>query len=668
MGLPSLEELMVAELVTLKISGATYDAANIDMLWSWVSEGRVPDDSQIRLRGGDPFGRAPDVLSTLISADLDAFHRSVAKIVEPTPPPSLDFPNIARNAYRLLRVSGDATLAQLRAVEARVRRHQDLGRPTSATSDLRVLPPIDFNPRSVADAIARLEDPLKRVRERAWWFLQAGDLTRAKDGHTREFDDQHSTLLHAQLELAETDPSIQRADAWRAVLEPWRELFSSPTFSKTLLSLDAQGDFERRLKPVDAETIRGILDDEWPALFRWVVGRHISDQDHLSLVRALAVARDVGMPISHELRDSIGDELERLIAPAFQRAYTFLSRVNRTDRATPIINRLPIAAAERTLIEVIQPTINLFAAALSHDDLKVAEADDAATELLYAIGVASTWTDDFARAEQHLTSAAERTSPDSPLAENIAAMSERVQASRQRNAVFEGSKPPDNPTLFTFNGIGATFYGSSDFDATTNSYITTHYFVAIFVPLFALARYRVIQPESGKYQILAKYPITTGNKWHSAISAVVILSFILYASLTSSSGSSAQSGRSTSASIVNSGVKAQLSDLKQALERDRAEMERLDKLVDTETTQLEVINGELATLKTQIESIEADHSANRPVDGDEYDRLLTEYNQNVERYNALLATQKGHIEAYNTLLASDGKRVEDYNSLLRSAR
>lgn len=658
---------MVAELVTVKISSATYDAANIDMLWSWVSEGRVPDDSQIRLRGGDPFGRAPDVLSTLISADLDAFHRSIGKVSEVTPPPSLDFPQIARNAYRLLGVPGDAMLAQLRAVEARVRRHQELGRPPSPVVDLPELPPIDLNPRSVADAVARLEDPLKRVRERAWWFLRPNDLRNAKDSHSFEFEDPHSRILHAQCELAATDPSIQRADAWRSVLEQWRDLFSSSIFSNTLLALDAKGDFERRLKTTDAETVRSILADEWPALFRWVVGRHISDQDHLSLVRALVVAREVNMPISHELRDSIGDELERLVAPGFQRAYTFLSRVNRTDRPTPIINRLPVAAAERTLIEAIQPTINLFAAALSHDDLKVAEANDAATELLYSIGVASTWTDDFALAQQHLSAAAERTPPDSPLAEKIAEMSERVQDSRQRNAVFEGSKPPDNPTLFTFNGIGATFYGSSDLDATTNSYITTHYLVAVFVPLFPLGRYRVIQPESGKYHILAKYPLTKGNKWHSAISAVVILCFIVYASL-SSTGSGGPSGRTTSASVVDAGAKAQLSDLKQAIERDRAEMARLDTLVATETTQLEAINGQLASLKPQIESIEADHAAGQPVDSDEYARLLAAYNENVERYNALLATQKGHIEAYNTLLASDGKRVDEYNSLLRSAR
>jgi hypothetical protein len=659
---------MVAELVTVKISGATYDAANVDMLWSWVSEGRVPDDSQIRLRGGDPFERAPDVLSRLIDAELArgprlGEDRSNAEAPEPS-----EFSKVVRNAYRVLGVASESKLAQLRAIEARTRRHQELGRAAVPITDLRVLPSVELDPRTVVDAIATLEDPLRRLRERVWWFLRASDLAHAKGGQTREFVDPHSRLLYRLLELAANDLAINRGDDWRATLEQWRELLTSSNFSETLIALDAETDFERRLKHIEAGMVQGVLQDEWSSLFLWVVDQHVVNRNHSALAKGLAVARDIRMPIPHDLRDTVGAELDRLLGPSFQRAYQFLARVNRTEHATPTLNRLAVAAAERTLIEDIQPTIDLFAAALPADDLTLAEAQDATTELLYSIGVASTWTDDYARAEMHLSSAAERTPRDSPLAGQIAETSEHVQASRRRGAIFEGATPGGSPTLFTFNGIGATFYGRSNHDPATNSYITTHYFVFVFIPLFALARYRVIEPESGRYQILAKYPLTKANKWHSAVAAAVALALVLYASMTPSTASTGSAASTSSASLVDSGARAPLSNLKQEIETARAQMERLDKLVASETTQLEAINRELEGLKPRIESMEADHAAGRRVDSDEYDRLLAAYNRNVERYNALLATQKVHIDEYNTLLAADGKLVDEYNEQLRRAR
>lgn len=657
---------MAAGTVTLKISGATYDAADVEMLWSWVAEGRVPDDSQIRISGSS-FGPAPDVLFSLISAELDASQRPSASLNETEQSRPLGFPQIAQNAYRMLGMPGDATLAQLRAVEARVRRHQELGRRASAASELSALGHIDPDLRSVTEAVARLDDPLKRVRERAWWFLRADDLSRAQTGHSSDFKEKHSTLLHAQIELAVSDPSVQKSELWRSILGQWRELFDSPMLSDVLLALDTHCGFERRLRENDAANIHAILHDDWPALFRWLLNKHIAGQDHVSLARALVVARDVDMPIAQDMKDGIGAELERIVAPSFQRAYTFLSRVNRTERATPIINQFPITAAERVVVEDICPTIDLFAAALSYDDLKVAEARDAATELLYSIAVASTWTDDFARAKRHLSTAAERTTPNSPLGEKIAEMAGRVEETRRRNAVFEGSRPPDNPTLYTFNGIGATFYGSSDFDATTNSYITTHYFVALFIPLFALARYRVIQPQSGKYQMLAKYPLTKANKWHSAISLAIILCVLVIVSMSSST--SQQNGQSaTTAASIDSPTKSRLAEMKREIEANRAEMDRFNKLTDAEKTELETIERGLTALKGQIASIEADYGTGLEVDRDEYKRLLAAHNRNVERYNALLVTQKGHIDAYNTLLAADGQRVAEYNALLRSAR
>ncbi len=47
------------------------------------------------------------------------------------------------------------------------------------------------------------------------------------------------------------------------------------------------------------------------------------------------------------------------------------------------------------------------------------------------------------------------------------------------------------PSLSTFNGIGFKLYGSTDKDSSTGSYLSTYYFVFLFIPIFPICRYRV---------------------------------------------------------------------------------------------------------------------------------------------------------------------------------
>lgn len=82
------------------------------------------------------------------------------------------------------------------------------------------------------------------------------------------------------------------------------------------------------------------------------------------------------------------------------------------------------------------------------------------------------------------------------------------------------------PSLHTINGIGVTLYGSSDYDAETHSHIATYYFVVFFLPIFPLARYRVIQ-NGNSYRFLAKMPLRNFDKWHITISLAVIAALFL---------------------------------------------------------------------------------------------------------------------------------------------
>lgn len=86
------------------------------------------------------------------------------------------------------------------------------------------------------------------------------------------------------------------------------------------------------------------------------------------------------------------------------------------------------------------------------------------------------------------------------------------------------------PSLSTINGIGTTLYGATDFDARTGSHMSTLYFVFLAIPLFPLARYRVIQ-NGNSYRFLGKGPLRQGDKIHIAVTLAVILIFILVVAL-----------------------------------------------------------------------------------------------------------------------------------------
>lgn len=79
------------------------------------------------------------------------------------------------------------------------------------------------------------------------------------------------------------------------------------------------------------------------------------------------------------------------------------------------------------------------------------------------------------------------------------------------------------PSLQTINGCGFSMYGSSDVDRETGSYMTTYYFVLIFIPIFPICRYRVIASGGNSYRFLAKGPLRDFDKWHLGIVGVLLL-------------------------------------------------------------------------------------------------------------------------------------------------
>jgi tetratricopeptide (TPR) repeat protein len=71
------------------------------------------------------------------------------------------------------------------------------------------------------------------------------------------------------------------------------------------------------------------------------------------------------------------------------------------------------------------------------------------------------------------------------------------------------------PTLQTMNGVGLSMVGRRDVDPETGTYVKTHCFVFLFIPLMALGAYRVFDAPEGGWYFLGRVPLSsTARRWN----------------------------------------------------------------------------------------------------------------------------------------------------------
>src|SRR6185295_3288907 len=60
------------------------------------------------------------------------------------------------------------------------------------------------------------------------------------------------------------------------------------------------------------------------------------------------------------------------------------------------------------------------------------------------------------------------------------------------------------PLLGSINGVGLIVYGRRDFDPNTATYVKTHCFCFLFIPVLALGAYRVRDAPNGGWYFICK--------------------------------------------------------------------------------------------------------------------------------------------------------------------
>ena len=80
------------------------------------------------------------------------------------------------------------------------------------------------------------------------------------------------------------------------------------------------------------------------------------------------------------------------------------------------------------------------------------------------------------------------------------------------------------PTLSTINGMGMRLVCRRDFDAETGSYVVTHAFCFLFIPLISVGAYRVIDAPGGGWYFLGRVPLSSlAKRFNFGLIATVLL-------------------------------------------------------------------------------------------------------------------------------------------------
>lgn len=277
----------------------------------------------------------------------------------------------------------------------------------------------------------------------------------------------------------------------------------------------------------------------------------------------------------------------------------------------------------------------------------------------------------YAKAEEYLEEA-KKVAP-----ENETGQVEEWLATCRRNRVLEGVDTKHNsPTLSTINGIGATFYGKRDYDAASNSYVTTHFFTFFFLPVIPLAAYRVVNTGGNSYRIFGKVPLSKmaiRYRWLVLASVAVFIVYSMMQSAIAPSSTSSPSSPNGYSSPTHSVPATSTSpsrsyqsreEEKEELDRTRQELDARESALRRDEQEVDSLKGQLESLKDEIKNLEEQYpnGGMPPYVYSDYKAKLDRHNSLVPQYNQELTDLQARERQYDQDVASFNERVRKYNA------
>lgn len=589
-----------------------------------------------------------------------------------------------------------------------MRRAFKLGVYKTTPWDLSWVGPLGRTETDIQGAISRLLDPVLRIHDRLFWFHDGEDLVgsiksdslpavaslwHSASSPTASHDAAAMDLLTAML----LDPELKDEKQWSKALAAWSGLVESDDYWSALIVSEKEA-FEPSALVTEIEQLRkqalGLVADIVGSVARGALAR----DDYGTCHRALRILREGHLP-----EDVVFVLEDEIFGPLEENLETICGNVRREggdnikkDRESALANHAVCEKAIDRFEREIEPQFKRLLL-LSRADSDVAQRiREVAASCLYGLAIDCTWADKFRRAEDLLIKAYELATSvggepvthlsgdersesqtsrgESVVATRIRESLDNVARGAKQERLYKDLKPIKGaPSLRTFNGFGFRLYGKSEIDLDTGSYMSTYYFVALFIPVIPICRYRVVDAGANSYSFLGKAPLRKFDRWHLGLVLVGLLGFIIMNQDRNTNVSpkvtdsppvaGSRSPSETLAGTENS--QDNLRTLKERMNLGRNQIQALEGQLKTIEAEIDRLKSQINTDADQIRKTRNDAQLGLGVDESAYNQLVNEHNALVPTHNERLSEFKRIYTEYKKLLEEDGRLVERYNKLVR---
>lgn len=588
---------------------------------------------------------------------------------------------LAKNAYRILGLSADASASDVNKAAARARRASLLGLDEGYESDLQELGTCTRNETTIRSAIGQLTYPSDRLAHRLLWFHTP--VSKAADP-AFDLKKHHDDSLTRIVQLIAMDAGLFEPNDWVTALLNWHQLLNPNDYWELTTAIEISGSFEPPAYASEVEKIRlsavAIAAEPFLELAREAAHRDdlILLGKSLSALGQLAETGDWARAAQEELAQPILGIFEKLCASVVDEVRGKIVRESDASADNKIICD---RAYKRFQAEVDHRLDALLGALKDVPAIRDACRENAA-ECLGVIAMGYTWADQFIRAEETYVKAfdlAVGTLAAPALQQSLESVKSSANVQRSRGAPVSSA-----PSLSTVNGFGFRLYGQSDLDPETGSYSANHYFTALFIPVFPVGRYRVISSGSNGYRFLGKLPFRNSEKWHLGIGLAVIACLVLaiffdgQKSSTSSysdtysppvadaAASETVPSASTTSDVAPAAVDSgDRNAIKLRLEAGRVRIAELESSLSPVVEKIKSIENKMVEIKSELDSLDASKAAGSDIDVDHYNSLVSTFNAHLSDKRRLVSDEKPQMDEYNSLIEADKAMVAQYNALGR---
>lgn len=581
---------------------------------------------------------------------------------------------VSDNPFRLLDASSYTSLREMRRhATAALRRHQ-VGLPPDTPTPLAQTLGTEGMEHLILTLDRMASDPHEALLYRLFWPSRTELLASATDlremlASVEALEETTDGLSHVKFVLwwvgfcaRTTARSLEKA------LDAWSLVYDDTINDQRLVDLVAQ-EYPERGDPVDL--VLAALDRVEEVLARTVCRAAMAKWQErrgqrgngLSLIRKLRSAalgeQAVELALAAEVTPA-GDgacvTLRRLLdnAPEWSMAcesYTGTDSEHLRLLACAVKDAIPAAYDWETTADRMDDHV---AYALRARAVQVHNEDDDAGTALALVRKAQT----VARSPDLL---AKLTQDEETLREEA-----RHQATKQQY----GLEPVHSvPGLGTINGIGTKFYGRTPYEPDPTRYFATLYFVLIYIPIFAIARYLVSDepsatgdPMSRVYRFYARTRLTPWNLRHNycaLLAAVCLVVWLVAFNSTSGETPNRQEPPPQASSIGNalssaapsreqesektdsdgstwSSVYQENTERQKRKERLEVEYRKLNAEIQVLSDSIDAAKEKLSALSDELDTRRELLDLTDPDEVDKFNAMVRHYERDRHRHNRLV--------------------------------